>query len=269
MADSAFDPRSYWEQRLGGHFDVSGVGYLKKSPEFNRWLYRTRRDGLAEVLRERGINPATSRVLDIGSGTGEIVSFWKERGTKKLVGLDFTQVSVDALRVKFPEYRFEQADAGEPGLNLGETFDVVTIFDVLFHIVDDQRFENAAKNISAQLAPGGVVIITDVLGSVRVADAVHCNNRSQTQYREVFSRTGLTTEEIRPLFYTGLPPAGIASPGWRKPWVYLWEGITLIGSLPILSTLLGAMTYGVDNVLRGLKVPTVSGKMAVLKKHGA
>lgn len=267
MADTAFDPRSYWEQRLGGHFNRSGVGYLKKSPEINRWMYRTRRSALAELVENLGIDPQRCQVLDIGSGTGEIVSFWKGGGTKQLTGLDFTQVSVDALKVKYPEFRFEQADAGEPGMKLGDQYDVVTIFDVLFHIVDDDRFENAAKNIAAHLKPNAIVIITDVLGPVRVADMVHCNNRSRSHYREVFDRVGLTTEEIRPLFYTGLPPAGIASKGWRKFWTYVWEGITLIGSVPILSTVCGGAMYGIDKLLRSMKMPTVSGKMLVLRKR--
>ena len=41
-------------------------------------------------------------------------------------------------------------------------FQAISAYDVLFHIVDDARYERAIQNISALLSPGGVFFFSDL-----------------------------------------------------------------------------------------------------------
>ena len=42
-------------------------------------------------------------------------------------------------------------DIGGSSFSIDEKFDIVSAFDVLFHIVDDQLYGNALKNINTRL----------------------------------------------------------------------------------------------------------------------
>jgi len=50
---------------------------------------------------------------------------------------------VNILKARFPSCAFFQADISAPDIGLKETFDIVHIFDVLYHIVDDNAFAGA------------------------------------------------------------------------------------------------------------------------------
>ena len=154
--------RDYWETRLGEHFTLDGVGYLGLGKSFNAWMYRVRRVIVMRRLRSLLKELATRDVLDVGSGTGFYIDLWRRLGVRSVTGSDITEKAVEELSARYPSNRFMRLDIGAEENPLAEGgFDVATAFDVLFHIVDDEHYRRAFRNIAHALKPGGLLVFTD------------------------------------------------------------------------------------------------------------
>ena len=79
-----------------------------------------------------------------------------------ITGSDLTNVAVAHLRQDFPENEFLRVDIGAPISNLADRkFHAISALDVLFHVVDDRRYEAAIANIHDMLKPGGWFIFSN------------------------------------------------------------------------------------------------------------
>jgi SAM-dependent methyltransferase len=185
-----YRPREFWEDRLSRQFDLRGTGETGLSLAYNRACYRLRGLVLDRALSEAGMDPRGRSVLDVGCGTGFFTEYYLERGAA-VTGLDIAAVSIERLRTRFPAARFLLADVSEA--SLGETFDIVNAFDVLYHITDDARWEAALRGIAAAVAPGGLLLFTDRFARFRqIAD--HNRARTLPTYKEVLEPAGLGFE---------------------------------------------------------------------------
>jgi 2-polyprenyl-3-methyl-5-hydroxy-6-metoxy-1,4-benzoquinol methylase len=246
-----FNPRSYWEERLQCHSDITGVGYLGRSAQFLELQYRSRMHQVELALHRHGLTDLAGRsVLDIGAGTGIWMNFWHRHGVRRVAGLDFTMSSIEMLKAQFPDDLIIHADVSVAPLPLIENmrFDVISAFDVLLHIVDPTLFQRTIANLSAHCAPGGLLIISDpiVQGGGYVpgyAYAVHNTVRSLSEYRQVLSNHGFVIDSILPttvLLNTPLeapnrPLFWILSTWWKstKCWGYSQLFTDLVGPLLI------------------------------------
>lgn len=213
----SFRPDAYWEERLRAHDDERGVGDIGLSRSYNSFLYRVRRHVFRRVARQLPLVPGDTRVLDIGSGTGVYVKEWLRWGAKEVTGSDITQIVVDRLSGLFPANHFLKMDIGDPELNgLGaESCDVVSAFDVLFHIVDDARYEQAIRNIASLLGPGGWFLYSDNL--VRQATQLsHFVSREEPGILESLSRNGFVVRKRVPMFVLMNDPVRSDSPLTRR-----------------------------------------------------
>jgi len=189
-----YRPREFWEQRLSEQFDLRGTGEVGLSLSYNRACYRLRRRVLERALREAGIDPAGRAVLDVGCGTGFFTEYYLQRGAR-VTGLDMAPTSIARLGERFPEARFILADVSEAAL--GERFDIVNAFDVLYHITDDRRWNAALENLAKAVAVGGVLLVTDLF-SEQAGAAEHVRMRPIARYREVLESAGLTIGPAHP-----------------------------------------------------------------------
>jgi len=220
-APATFDPQRYWEERLRGEFSLAGVGYARLGRRFNAAMYRIRGE-VFDAVAARHFGPrGPSTVVDIGSGTGFYVERWLARGAA-VTGVDLTEVSVAALRDRFPAARFLQGDIGaelDGGLSeLAGRADAVSAFDVLFHIVDDARYRAAVANVARLLKPGGLFLWSDNFirrPTVRVA---HQASRSLDETIEALGAAGLTVVERVPMFVLMNYPADTDSTLARWAW---------------------------------------------------
>jgi len=128
-------------------------------------LYRVRRNVFNYQMRKLDISSFERlKVLDIGSGTGFYLDLLRSLGVKRVTGSDIATVAVERLRKSYSRQRIVQLDIGnslEAQGFLENAFDIITAFDVLFHIVDDKRFQKAFINISMLLKPGGYFIFSE------------------------------------------------------------------------------------------------------------
>ncbi len=102
--------------------------------------------------------PTGSHVLDMGSGTGELLASFGKRGWER-VGLDISSTGVELARAAHPDITFVLADATDDLsalLELG-TFDVVVSTETLEHVALPRRF---LQNAFAALKPGGRLVIS-------------------------------------------------------------------------------------------------------------
>jgi len=100
---------------------------------------------------------AGKRVLDVGCGEGYGAALLAERA-REVVGVDYSPAAIEHARAAYraPNLRFERMDATALEPELG-TFDVVTCFEVIEHLADDEAL---LAGIARVLAPGGSLVLS-------------------------------------------------------------------------------------------------------------
>lgn len=221
----SYRPQEFWEQRLSEQFDLRGTGETGLSLAYNRACYALRAEVLGEVLRRAGVSPSGRRVLDVGCGTGYWTDWYVSRGAH-YTGLDIAAVSVERLVARYPEQRFARADVadGVPG----GPFDIINVFDVLYHVTDDARWEAALRHLAGALVPGGVLVVTDAFSDFG-AIAEHNVMRPLARYLEVLGSAGLVREQ--------LTPTSVLLNRHLGPWRFLnrWPGFLLAADRALLA----------------------------------
>jgi SAM-dependent methyltransferase len=131
--------------------------------ELNVWLYRVLERNLRSFLaRQRLLDPPPQRVFEVGVGTGYWTPFWYQLGAARVDGCDLAEAAIDRIRGRFPESTFLVGDVAEPGVVPADrSYDLITVLNVLLHIMDESRFEAAARNIAGAAAPGGHVLLVE------------------------------------------------------------------------------------------------------------
>ncbi len=198
---SNFDAPSYWEKRLKANPGLLGVGYTKLGTRYNDALYQLRSEVFRQLLADLRIDAKACDVLDIGSGTGHYIREWRHAGARSVTGSDLTEVAVGRLREAFPGVTVQRFDVTDPQRPAALTqYDVVSAFDMLFHIVDDARYEQAIKNCFALVKPGGHFIFSESLPHRERHAVPHMVSRTLGEVEELLDRAGFVVVDRRPMF---------------------------------------------------------------------
>ncbi len=196
-----FNPESYWEDRLSKKFSLLGVGDFTLGEPYNKLMYKVRQSAFSNVLKILKLNLREKSILDIGSGTGFYIDLWRKKSVKKLVGSDLTEVAVKRLSEKFTDIDFKQVDITSEKIPFThESFNVISAFDVLFHIVEDEKFESAIYNIYNLLGKGGVFIYSDNFINGETIRVQHQVSRSLVYNNEVMEKVGFREILVKPMF---------------------------------------------------------------------
>jgi len=243
----------YWEKRLADNFGLHGTGNLGLGKNFNTWMYRIRARVLQRVLRKLNIKPAEYQILDIGSGTGFYVNLWKQFGCKKVVGADITKVSVENLRKNFPEFEFYILDVGNDKKEIDHIidrqFDIISAFDVLFHITDDKRYKNAFENVYNRLADGGYFIFTENFLHKNYFQAEHQKGRTLDSIEKILSDLNFRIIRRSPSFVLMSNPVDSDS----TLLAYYWRNISkLIRTNENIGNIAGGLLFPVELLLLDL-----------------
>lgn len=142
-----YEPRCYWESLISKQYDLSGVSHAELPTVFAKALYR-QLDRTVDLEA-----PPARRVLDIGSGTGHWLRYWRRRGAEP-VGLDLTEHAVAELARTLADVPVVLADVSQ-GVPFAGSFDVVSAMNVLLHIVDEQQWNRALRNLGDVLNANG------------------------------------------------------------------------------------------------------------------
>lgn len=219
-AANGFDPVEYWERMHRENRGFAAVGFAGLGVGFNTWMYRVRRVALARALRRAGLRVEGASVLDVGAGTGFYVRAWLQLGAAHVTGIDLSEAAVAALRAAFPTEEFVRDDIADPSRSLSAQYDVVSAFDVLFHIVDDDRFARAIRNIGALTRPGGHLLLSDNFLHGPPVRGRHQVSRSRAEIDEALRAAGFETVARLPTFFLMNTPIDSQSRvlhfWWRK-----------------------------------------------------
>ena len=247
---AAYDPEAFWETRLRARFDLAAAGFRGLGKPFNEALYRQRDVVLRRAIRRHRLPVAGADVVELGPGSGFYVERWRDWGIASLVGLDITTVVPERLSVEYPEYRFERADISEPWPVADASADLVTAFDVLFHIVDDDRFAAAIAEAGRVLRPGGHLLVSDLFLHGQAFRGYHQVSRTLDDYRAALDGAGLDIVGRLPVFVTMHPAIDVPA-GWRRSLADRWWTAleAKLVATPRLGRRIGSVLFWIDRLL--------------------
>jgi len=158
---------SYYRSATGDDFSDRITIAPDVPPTHARYHYNATENSIIRAIARHPVCEAPV-VLDIGSGAGHWIDFWRENyGASEVVGLELAESCARALAGKYrdaPGVRIVRGDLSDAGLALGRTFDVINAIGVIFHIVDDDRWRQALANMRALLNDTGVIVVGGYFG---------------------------------------------------------------------------------------------------------
>lgn len=162
--DAMYGVASYWDARASARRGMARS--LWPSNSFNvLWDERQR------ALLTRALGDVTGRrIADVGCGTGRITRWLAEhQGLRQVVGIDFSQATVDAARLEASALvssglvRFEQGDVlgSLDGAGAGTFDDAIVLGCLSVACSDRAALERAILNVTRLVRRGGRVLILE------------------------------------------------------------------------------------------------------------
>ena len=241
-----FDPSRYWEDRLSKRYTLGSTGWLALGEGFNRWMYAVRRRAVSRFIRRTIGDPVSSRVLDVGSGTGFYLDLWQRLGARDITGCDLTSAAVERLRTSFPGMAVIKADIGdEPDRLPAGQYDAISVIDVLYHVVDDHRYRHAFANLAGLLSPGGTLFFTENLVTEE-RRGEHQVDRTRRMIEQAVADAGLSIVGEQPLFFLMNDPVASGSRVLHTWWKLISETVV---RYPPIGWTVGAALFPVEVAL--------------------
>ncbi|MDD4531284.1 MAG: class I SAM-dependent methyltransferase [Candidatus Pacebacteria bacterium] len=185
--DDDYKAEEYWRARFSRFgTGLRGVGYATKSEETNLLMYKRAVGTLSDFIKKEGINLSDSKILDVGCGQGFYAKFFSDAGIKDYTGLDITDILFGQLIQKYPGYRFIKGDVSARYIE-GE-FDLILMIDVTQHIVNDEKFVFAMRNVESHLRKGGHIIVTSYLAKEPRKISFSNKARTMDDYKNIFGK---------------------------------------------------------------------------------
>lgn len=198
--NESYNPKSYWTNRLSNNFNFRGVGHIGFNEFYNKWLYRKKKHTIQSFFNNRSL--FLKNVLDIGCGNGFFIKWYTEKGSK-VYGIDIAQVSIENLSKKFRDSEFSVIDITASDYKPPKKFDIINMWDVIYHQVDNASFHQAFKNIVKSCNPGALLLFTDQFGAFSdVQVASHVKFRCLDTYQNILPHLGFKLIKILPLYYS-------------------------------------------------------------------
>lgn len=155
------------------------------------------RHEIIERLLDKVSDGRPLRVLDIGSGQGDLVFKMRKRFAEtEFVGFELSERGVEISREKIPDARFEVVDLFRPQAELGQFSGWATnavCSEVLEHVDSPEGLMSAA---SQYLAPGASLIVTVPGGPMSAFDR-HIGHRqhfTRKSIREILESAGYVVD---------------------------------------------------------------------------
>lgn len=259
--------KDYWESRLERTFDLHGTGFIGLGKYYNNWMYKIRKGIVLRKMKAHHIDFTNVSVLDIGSGVGFFIDIWKGLGAK-VIGTDLTDIAVRKLKLKYPTDRFYTLDIGNCPNRLldNKKFDIVSAFDVLFHIVDDDRYEKAIKNIHSVLRPHGLFIFSDNFIHGNFVRSTYQVSRPLVTVEDVLTRNGFEIIERCPMFFLMSTPIDSTFLFARLRWQLIKAILTQFGN--VAGLLIGGTMYPLEFILVRIMKESPITEMMICRRLG-
>jgi SAM-dependent methyltransferase len=269
-----YEPKRYWGKLLEDDVDARTVGYANLPVSFNRVAHETGRRAVRRALAALHAAPAGARVLDVGSGAGLWIEFWRRLGVRDLVGIELTERATERLRERFPGVRFEQADASATLPEDLGTFDLISAMNVLLHVTADDAFDNAVRNLAALLAPHGRLLLLEPIVvhgwfGPPPGPAATSHARTLSVWKETLERHGLRVAYIAPATCLLASAVDTRRPVTLRALWFYWNALSkLVQHRERLAFTIARLLYLVDGVAVAVARTGPSGKLLVAEPLG-
>jgi SAM-dependent methyltransferase len=220
-------------------------------------MYRQMRSSVDRLLKRNDLTPtlARSSVLDLGSGVGHWLQYWRNHGVASLQGGDLTAMAVGELQRRFPDVPMTQVDLGVPNPPFEDRYDVISVMAVLQHIADDTRWRQALVNVGALLADDGAGVIIDPL----IAHSLWIDPkpeggmswaRSKEEWDDALAHAGLYVVDRVPTMFTLAAGGDAAHRSASAAWRRYWRGVQkLTTGHEKVGQVAGGLAFGADQLL--------------------
>lgn len=218
---SPYREKDYWDSRYrerGTDPVGSGSGTFVLGNRLNQYQYRLRLQALDLFLKDYQIEPLQLEVLDLGCGSGFWTDVFLGKGVAGYHGVDVAETAIASLQARHAEVPFECRDLGE-AFDLEKRFDLVNVFDVLYHITDDAKFETALGNVARHLKPEGWALLVDYFDDRQTDTAAHVKHRSLDFYDRTLAKQGLVRDRVYPVLYTSARVVGLFRKDINNGWL--------------------------------------------------
>jgi SAM-dependent methyltransferase len=232
-------PQQYWETRLNNNYNLQQVGYYKLGTAYNKWLYRVRSSVLLKTLQNIGFKNTKQHLFEVGLGNGFYLNFWQKLGITHLTGVDIARTVVDTLSPTYPNYQILLQDIGLPLPATTPQYTLVHAADVLFHITNDQHYQQAIANIAQLLQPNGYFIFSEVFTNQLEQDTYYKVRPTNFIY-QTLAQNGLKVVQQNPLFWAMHPPT--------QP-TLIWKMLfKILPNSNLAGNILGAILYPIEQI---------------------
>jgi SAM-dependent methyltransferase len=116
---------------------------------------------VADIATKLHINEASGGLLDVGCGNGLVLSRLGA-GYKRVFGIDYSEVMIAEAKATMPKARFSVGEAGMLPFE-DAAFDRVLCYSIFHYFPDDEYAVRAVAELVRVCAPGGIVLIGDLL----------------------------------------------------------------------------------------------------------
>ncbi|MCL5406886.1 MAG: class I SAM-dependent methyltransferase [Patescibacteria group bacterium] len=262
MTNKNFNATAYWQERHQ-KTDLSTVGYIGLGLPFNYWMYRVREKVFNKIVLSEEVDLKKVKVLDIGSGSGFYIKGWQNLGVKNITASDFSPNALKQIKKTFRNAKTLELDITTPLPNNLGKFDIISAFDILYHIVDDKKYNQAIKNIRKLLKPNGIFIFSENL-PLKTQRARHQVSRDQKTIFSLLDKFRFKIKKIRPVFFLMNAPLCSTNLLSRFHWFILVNSLI---KLNFLGYILGPLLYPFELLLTLNSQTGPSTKIIVSKRY--
>jgi hypothetical protein len=156
--DTKWWDRSFYTEGVSDRQTIS----QRKSVITAKYHYASMELVILKHLRNNETSVNQTNIMDIGSGSGHWIDFYKSLEPKTISGMDIALSSFNHLKNKYSEdssIKIYQGKALEVIGKLDAHYDIVNAVGVMFHLVDDGEWENTIDAIGKITKKGGIFVI--------------------------------------------------------------------------------------------------------------
>lgn len=167
-----YSPKHFFDSFYNSGFPEDFTDRITLSPSCPPWRarfhYNCVENSIIEFLWNRTELTKGMEVLDVGSGTGHWIDFYRDvYSAKHIVGVEISDTASDYLKTKYSaDDRVEIVtdDVSSKNFSLDRQFSIINAIGVMFHIVDDALWEQCVGNLAEHLAPAGIIMVGGQFG---------------------------------------------------------------------------------------------------------